>query len=154
MLRDGKEQKHEIVQIAAFPIIFIIDCGLADNPLMREVATSTTSATFQINNTKLYGPVVILSINDNIKILENVKQEFKRTISWNKYRSEIKIQEKNNNLDYLIDPRCRNINRLSLLSFKYGKDDPTRNCFDKCYMTLVEIKDFNALVDNKLFFIS
>ena len=34
-------------------------------------------------------PVVTLSINDNIKFLENVKQVIKRAISWNKYRSEI-----------------------------------------------------------------
>ena len=46
--------------------------------------TLTTGAIFQINNTKLYVPVVSLSINDNTKFLEHVKQEFKRTISWDK----------------------------------------------------------------------
>ena len=29
------------------------------------------------------------AINDNIKFLENINQGFKRTIPWNKYRSEI-----------------------------------------------------------------
>ena len=29
---------------------------------------------------------------------------------------------------------------------------PTRNSFDEYYMPLVEIKDFNALIDNKPFF--
>ena len=67
-------------------------------------------ATFQINNAKLYVPVVTLSINDNSKLLENMKQGIKRTISWNRYRSEITTQSKNNNLDYLIDPTFRNIN--------------------------------------------
>ena len=38
------------------------------------------------NNAKFYVPVVTLSINDII-FLENVKQGFKRTISWNKDRS-------------------------------------------------------------------
>ena len=93
-----------------------------------------------------------MSINDNIKFLENIKQGFKRTISWNKYRSEITTQPKNNNLDYLIDPTFRNINRLFVLSFKNGNDDPSRDVFDKYYMPLVEIKDFNALIDNKPFF--
>ena len=60
-------------------------------------------------NTKLYVQVVTLSINDSIKLLENIKQEFKRAISWNKYRSEITTQTKNNNLDYLSDPTFRNI---------------------------------------------
>ena len=118
-----------------------------------KVATTTNSATFQINNVKLYVPVVSLSINDN-KRLENIKQGFKRTISWNKYRSEVTTQPKNNNLDYLIDPAFRNINRLFVFSFKNGKNDPTRNYFEKYYMPLVEIKDFNALIDNKPFLIS
>ena len=91
-----------------------------------------------------------MSIN-NINFLENIKQEFKRTVSWNKYRSEITTQTKNNNLDYLIDPTFRNINRLFLLSFKNGNDDPTRDSFDKYYTPLV-IKDFNELIDNKPFF--
>ena len=105
-----------------------------------------------ITSTKLYVPVVTFPINDNIKFLENIKQGFKRTISWSKYRSEITAQTKNNSLDYVIDPTFRNINRLFVLSFKNGNDDPTRNSFDEYYMPLVEIKYFNALIDNKPFF--
>ena len=59
---------------------------------------------------------------------------------------------KNNNIDYLIDPTFRNINRLFVLSFKNGNDNPTKDSFDEYYMPLVEIKDFNALIDNKPFF--
>ena len=91
---------------------------------------------------------------NNIKILESIKQGFKflGTISWNRYRHEITTQPKNNNLDYLIDPTFRNINRLFVLSFKNGNNNPTKNSFDKYYMPLVEIKDFDALIDNKPFF--
>ena len=116
------------------------------------MATATTEATFQINNAKLYFPVVTLSINDNIKFLENIKQGFKSIISWNKYRSEITTQPKNNNLDDLIDHTFRNINRLFILSFKNGNDNPTRYFFDKYYMPLVKIKDLIPLIDNKPFF--
>ena len=76
-----------------------------------------------ITSPKLYVPVVTLFIDDNITFLENIKQVFKRTVSWNKYRSEITMQTKNNNLDYLIDQTFRNINRLFVLSFKYGNDE-------------------------------
>ena len=41
---------------------------------------------------------------------------------------------------------------MFVLSFKNGNDDPTRDSFVKYYMPLVEIKDFNALIDNKPFF--
>ena len=62
--------------------------------LIQRLVVQITSATFQIYNTELYVPVVTLSINNNIKFLENIKQGFKRTISWNKFRSEISTQTK------------------------------------------------------------
>ena len=47
------------------------------NPSVQEMAAiQTTGATFQIKNTKLYIPVVTLSMNDNIKFFKNIKQEF------------------------------------------------------------------------------
>ena len=52
----------------------------------------------------------------------------------------------------MIDPTFSNINRLFVLSFKNGDDDSLRNSFGKYYTALVEIKVFNALIDNKLFF--
>ena len=86
-----------------------------DNPAD---AAFITGAICQINNSKLYVPEVTLSINDIIKLLENIKHGFKRTISWNKYSPEIMTQPKNNNLDYLIDPTFINVNRLFVFSFK------------------------------------
>ena len=125
------------------------------NPRALDVAAiqqyKWTGATFQINKAKLYVPVVTLYINDNNKFLENIKEGFVRTISYDKYRSEITTQAKNNNLDYLIDLTFKNINRFFVLPFKNGNDDPTLNYFDKYYISLVEIKDFNALIDNKPF---
>ena len=52
----------------------------------------------------------------------------------------------------MIDPMSRNINRLFVLSFKNGDNDPIVDSFDKHCMPLVEIKDFNVLIDNKPFF--
>ena len=133
------------------------DCVISEiwktntNSVVHQVETATTSATFQINNVKLYVSAVTLSLNDNIRFLENIKQGFKRTISWNKYRSEIVTKQKNSNLDYPTDPTFRNINRLFLLSFNNGDDDPKKYSFDQYYMPLVEIKDFNELIDNKSF---
>ena len=37
-------------------------------------------------------------------------------------------------------------------SFNNGNNDPSRGSFEKYYMPLVEIKDFNTLIDNKPFF--
>ena len=38
-------------------------------------------------------------------------------MKWNKYRSQMTIQPKNNNFNYLIDSTFMNINRLFVLSF-------------------------------------
>ena len=58
------------------------------NPVRYQMISQTTGATFQINTAKLCVSVINLSIN-NMKFLEHVKQGFKRTISWKKYRSQI-----------------------------------------------------------------
>ena len=39
-----------------------------------------------------------------------------------------------------------------VLSFKNNDDDPTRRSFDKYYIPLLEMKDFNVFIDNKPFF--
>ena len=51
----------------------------------------------------------------------------------------------------MTDPKFRNINRLFVLSFKNEVISPKRSSFFGYYLSLVEIKDFNALIDNKLF---
>ena len=65
-----------------------------------------------------------LEIEDNVNItlLEQLKTGFKRPIKWNKYRSEMSNQTKNNNLSYLIDPTFTNVNRLFVFIFE-NEDD-------------------------------
>ena len=73
---------------------------------------------FQITDTKLYVPVATLSKGNDKKLLEQLKLGFKRTVKWNKYRSQMTIQPRNNNLNYLIDPTFAKVNRLFVLSFE------------------------------------
>ena len=119
-----------------------------DNPA-RPAIKSPTKATFKLTGTKLYVPVVTLSTEDDKNLLVRLKSGFKRTIKWNKYRSEMTYQTKTNILNYLIDPTFNKINRLFFLSFKNEED---RTCFSKYYRPKIEIKDFNVLVDGKRFF--
>ena len=69
------------------------------------------NATFQITDTKMYVPVVTLSKENDTNLLEQLKTGFKRTIKCDKYRSQMTIQPRNNDLDYLIDPTFTNVNR-------------------------------------------
>ena len=110
------------------------------------------NAIFQITDTKLYDPVVTLSKENDTKLLEQLKTGFKRTIKWNKYRSQMTIQPQNNNLNYLIDPTFTNVNRLFVLSFTRTNAGDDRDSFSDYYVPNVEIRDFNVLIDGKRFF--
>ena len=118
------------------------------NPAVAEINNSTC-ATFKLKDTTLYVPVVTLSTEDDKKLLEQLKLVFKRTIRWNKYRSEISNQAQTNSLNYLTDPTFNKANRLFVLSFE-NEDD--RTSYSKYYTPSVEIKDFNVLIDGKSFF--
>ena len=50
----------------------------------------------------------------------------------------------------MINPTFRNIYRVFVLSFKLGRNMATRNTFNIHYLPLIEIKDFNILIDNRL----
>ena len=90
---------------------------------------------FKITDTKLYVPVVSLSKENDIKLLEQLKSGFKRTIKWNKYRSQMTIQPQNNNLNYLIDPTFANVNRLFVFSFlRNNNSTDNRDSFSNYYV--------------------
>ena len=97
----------------------------------------------------MYVPVVTLSTGDDNNFLDQLKSGFKRTIKRNKYRSEMTNQTQTNNFNYLIDPAFNKINSLFVLSFENEED---RISFSKYYTPEVEIKDFNVLIDGKIFF--
>ena len=115
-----------------------------------------TGLEFQIKDTKLYVPVVTLSKENDIKPLEKLKSGFKKTIGWNKYRSQMIIKDNNNNLNYLIDPIFTNFNRLFVLSYgKIEEDDIKKDygdSFSHYYVPKVQIKDFDVLINGKIFF--
>ena len=113
------------------------------------VIESPTGAKFEITDCKLYVPVVTLSAENDNKLLEQLKLGFRRSIKWNKYMSQMSNQNKNKNLNYLIDPTFSNVKRLFILSFE-NEDDRT-SCY-KYYVPSVEIKDYNVLIDSNAFF--
>ena len=60
------------------------------------------------------------------------------------------VQSNNNNLNYLIDdPAFTNVNRLFVLSFTRTNAGDNRDFFADYYVSNVEIKDFNILIDRK-----
>ena len=68
------------------------------------------------------------------------------------YRSQMTVQPKNNNLNYLIDPTFTNVNRSFVLPFTRDNAGDNRHSFSDYFVPKVEIKDFNVLIDGKSFF--
>ena len=81
-------------------------CFIIDNPIAGQ------EPTFTITDTNQYVPVVISSTQDNTKLLEKLKSDFKRTIKWNKYEPKVAKQQQNRYSDLLINPSFQRVNRL------------------------------------------
>ena len=134
------------------------NCVLADMTVDADAdpaIVAPSGATFTITDIEWYVPVVTLSKENDIKLLEKLKSGFKKTIKWNKYRSQMTIQNNNNNLNYLIDPTFTNVNRLLVLSLERIEEDnikkDCRDSFSHYFVPNVQIKDFNVLIDGKVF---
>ena len=121
------------------------------NPNVYET-DNLVNAIIEIKDTKLYVSVVTLSKENDIKLLEQLKTGFKKTIKWNKYRSQMSIQPQNNNLNYLIDPTFTSVDRLFVLSFARNNNADSRYSFSNYYVPKVKVNVFNLLIDGKIFF--
>ena len=102
------------------------------------------NATFAITSTKLYVPVVTLSTQENTKFLQQLKSGFKRVINWNKYLSKPELLAQNPNLNHLVEPSFQGVNRLFVLAFENDND---RTSSDEYYLPIVEIKDYNIMIN-------
>ena len=120
-------------------------CFIIDNPIYYP----SQEPKFTITDTKLYVPVVTLSTQDNAKLLQQLKSGSKRTINWNKYEPKVTVEQQNQYLDFLINPSFQGVNRLFVLSFE---NNGGRTSYTKYYLPLVEIKNYNVVIDGQNFF--
>ena len=105
--------------------------------VIASVIVANKAATFTITDTKLYVPVVTLSIQENTKFLQQLKSGFKRLINWNKYLSKPELLAQNPNLYHLVEPSFQGINRLFVLAFENDND---RTSNEEYYLPTVEIR--------------
>ena len=113
------------------------------------ITNSEGEGKFAITETKLYVPVVTLSTEDNAKLLQQLKSNFKRKINWNKYESSVKTFAQNMYLNYLINPSFQGVNRLFVLSFENEDDRVSHSTYS---LPKVETKDYNVVIDGREFF--
>ena len=73
-----------------------------------------------------------------MKLLQQLKPGFKRTINWNEHELSVKTVAQNRHLNYLINPSFQGVNRLFVLSFE---NENVRTSHSTYYLSKVEIKD-------------
>ena len=120
-----------------------ITCFIIDNPIAGQ------ERIFTITDTNLYVPIITLSIQDNAKLLQQLKSGFKRTINWNKYELKLTVQAQNQYLDSVINPSFQGVNRLFVLSFQ---NNGSRTSYTIYNLPLVEVNCYNVVVDGRNFF--
>ena len=113
------------------------------------ITNSDGPGTIAITDTKLYVPVVTLSTQENTKFLQQLKSGFKRVINWNKYLSKPELLAQNPNLNHLVEPSFQGVNRLFVLAFE---NDNHRISTKRYYLPIVEIKDYNIMINGEIFF--
>ena len=113
------------------------------------ITNSTGAGTIAITDTRLYVPVVTLSIQENTNLLQQLKSGFKRVINWNKHLSKPELLAQNPNLNHLVEPSFQGINRFFVLAFENYLQRTSHSGY---YLPNVEIKDYNIMINRENFF--
>ena len=103
---------------------------------------------FAITETKLYVPVVTLSTQDNGKLLLQLNSGFKRIINWKKNLAKPDLWAQNSSLDDLVELSFQGVNRI----FVFALDYDVQRTSNKLYLSNVETKDYNVMIEGKKFF--
>ena len=119
---------------------------MSANCVIVSTDVAAEEAKFAITDTKLYVPVVTLSTQDNAKLLEQLKSGFKKVINWNKYLSKPDLLAQNPNLNHLVEPSFQGLNILFVLTFK---NDNQRRSAKSYYLSNVEIKNYNVMINGE-----
>ena len=113
-------------------------------------AAANQVTTFEITDTKLYVPVVTLSIYCNAKLLQQLKSEFKLTINWNKYETKRTTQNAPNEyFDFLIEPSFQGVSRLFVLTFNAND---SRIGHSRYFLPTALVEDYNVMIDGRNLF--
>ena len=125
----------------------ILDCSA--NCVVVYANVANQGATFQTTKTILYVRRVTLSIQENPKLLWQLKVDFKGTINWHKHLIKPKLLTQNPNLSHLVEPSFQEVNRLFGLAFG---NDAQRTNNKGYYLPNVEVKDYNVMIGRKNLF--
>ena len=82
-------------------------------------------------------------------MFQQLKSGFKRTVSWNRYLSKPELLRQDPNLNHLVEPSFKGVNRLFVLAFE---NDAQRTSHSGCYLPNIELKDCNVMINRENIF--
>ena len=120
----------------------------------------SNTATFRITDTKLYAPVVTLSIEDNSKLSKLLNEGFKRPIYWNEHKVtpnkivEIAAVNEEKYIRELLDSSCQGVKRLFVLAYNNtaGNNQVSVDSYKKYFLPRVKIDNYNIEIDGRNFY--
>ena len=123
-------------------------------------ATGADGATFEITDAKLYVPVVTLSAEDNVKLVKQLNEGFKRPVYWNKYKVidnkvvEIAAANAEKHIRELLDSSYQGVKRLFVLAYnnKEGDNKVSVDSYKKYFLPRVKIENYNIEIDGRNFY--
>ena len=121
---------------------------------MLTVANITT---FKITDAKLYGPIVTLSAEDNVKLSKLLGEGFKRPAYWNKYKVidnkvlKIAVNNEEKYIRELLDSSYQGVKRLFVLAYNNtaGNNQVSTDSHKKYFLPKVKIENYNIEIDGK-----
>ena len=123
-------------------------------------ATGADSGTFQINDAKLYVPVVTLSTEDNVKLSKLLSEGFNRSLYCNKYKvidnKEVEIAAANEEkyIRERLGSSYKEVERLFVLAYDNtaGDNHVSDDFFKKYFLPWVKIDNCNIKIDGRNFY--
>ena len=124
------------------------------------LSNSGAAAAFKITDTKLYIPIVTLKTEDNTKLSKLLRDGFKRSIYWNKYKviDNILVQIATANdekyIRKLLDSSYQGVKRLFVLAYNNteGDNKVSIDSFRKYFLPRVKIENYNIEIDVRNFY--
>ena len=119
-------------------------------------ATCADGATFKITDAKLYVPVVTLSAEDNVKLVKQLNEGFKRPVYWNKYKviDNKVVENAEKHIRELLDSSYQGVKRLFVLAYnnKEGDNKVSVDSYKKYFLPRVKIENYNIEIDGRNFY--
>ena len=110
-------------------------------------ATGADSATLEVTDVRLYVPVVTLSAEDNVKLVKQLNEGFKRPVYWNKYKviDNKVVENAEKHIRELLDSSYQGVKRLFVLVYDNtaGDNHVSVNSSKKYFLPRVRIKNEN-----------